>query len=336
MRRVRGAAPVVVALVLALLSVGLLGFSSTLNPIDALLGRGAIVSVPDVVDAPRPRAEAEVEEVGLVAEVTEAFSLSAPRGTVIAQTPDGGERVREGTEVELVVSRGANRVQMPDAVGQPFDEVAAPFREAEIPLEVERVPSERIERGIVIEQSPGPGIQVTGLDRVAFVVSDGPSDRPVPDVLGRSLDAAGFELGRSGLTLGEVTEVDDPTVPAGAVVSADPPPGTEVAIETPVDVSVSLGPAPVPVPAVTETSEQTARNALQRDGFVVALAARLVGPDGAGLGAVFEQYPEPGTPLRPGQTVTIVVGREPPPPPPPRTPPTTTTTSTTSTTVPRR
>jgi beta-lactam-binding protein with PASTA domain len=100
-------------------------------------------------------------------------------------------------------------------------------------------------------------------------------------------------------------------------------------------VSVSLGPAPVPVPAVTETSEQTARNALQRDGFVVALAARLVGPDGDGLGAVFEQYPEPGTPLRPGQTVTIVVGREPPPPPPPLTT-TTTTTSTTSTTVPRR
>ena len=85
MARVRGAVPLVVALVLALLAIGLLGFSSTLNPVDALLGRGAIVSVPDVVAAPRPRAEADLREVRLEPEVTEAFSLTAPRGTVISQ-----------------------------------------------------------------------------------------------------------------------------------------------------------------------------------------------------------------------------------------------------------
>jgi serine/threonine-protein kinase len=323
------------AFVLTLSAVGLLGFSSTLNPVDALLGRGPVVTVPDVVSAPQPRATADLEGLGLVVEVEEGFSLTAPRGTVIEQDPEAGDRVREGATVTIVVSRGANRVVMPDAVGQPFEEVAEPFDDAEIPLQVEEVPSERVERGIVIEQSPGPGIQVTGVDTVRFVVSAGPADRPVPEVVGRTLDAAAFELGRAGLVLGEVAIVDDPAVPAGAVVSADPAAGTEVPIETPVDMVVSGGPAAVPVPDVVEETETTARSQLERAGFVVALASRLVADEDGGVGAVFEQYPEAGSAYRPGQTVTIVVGREPPAPAPPRVT-TTTTSSTTTTTTPRR
>lgn len=334
MTRVRGAAPMVVAFVLALLAIGLLGFSSTLNPVDALLLRGAMVAVPDVVGEPRPRAAAGIEDVGLRVEEEESFSLTAPRGTIIRQDPDGGERVREGTTVTIVVSRGANRVVMPDAVGQPFDAVSEPFEVADIPLEVERVASERVPAGVVLEQSPGPGITVTGLDTVSFVVSAGPADRPVPEVVGRSADAAAFELGRAGLTLGETTVVDDPSVPPGAIISADPPPGTEVPIETAVDLVVSAGPTPVAVPDVIGDSETSARSALESLGFVVSLASQLVADGEGGVGGVFGQYPDAGTQLRPGQTVTIVVGREPPAPAPPLTTTTTTTTVPGATTAP--
>jgi len=336
--RVRGAAAVAVALIVALGSVGLLGFSNTLNPVDALLGRGAMVSVPDLAGAPRPRAEADLVEAGLVPEVDEEFSLSAPRGTVIDQRPRSGSRVREGTTVRIVVSKGANRVTMPDAVGRPFDEIAAPFEDADIPLEVERVPSERVAEGIVMEQSPGPGIQVTGLDDVSFVVSSGAADRPVPEVLGRSLDGASFELGRSALTLGEVSLADDPDVPQGAVVASDPASGEVVPIDTPIDLVISAGPALVPVPNLVNQTEQAARTTLEGAGFVVGLATQLVAPDGDGLGAVWAQFPDPDVPHRPGQTVTIVVGRELPPPPPPRSttttaPPETSSTTTTTTTL---
>ena len=323
----RGVVPLATALVLALLAIGLLGFSSTLDPVDALLGRGAVVTVPDVVDTPRPRAEAEMEDLGLRVEVVTAFSLSAPRGTVVAQTPREGERVRTGSTVELVVSRGANRVEMPDAVGRPLSSVMPTFEEAEIPVTVERVASETVERGVVIDQTPEAGVEVTGADPVAFTVSAGAADRPVPEVAGRSLDAASFELGRAGLTLGELTVVDDPGVPPSAVISSEPIAGTEVARDTEVDLVVSAGGAPVAVPDVVEDTEQQATAALEAAGFVVAVATRLVGGGGDGVGGVFEQYPEPGTELRPGEPVTIVVGREGPPLLPPR--PTTTTTTTT-------
>lgn len=336
MGRVRGAVPLTVALVLALLAISLLGFSDTLNPIDALLGRGPVVTVPDVVAEPRPRAEADLSDVGLEPKVTEEFSLTAPRGTIVSQRPEAGRRVRQGTKVTIVVSKGANRVEMPDAVGKQFDEVSAPFEAADIPLEVERVASERVARGIVIKQSPGPGIQVTGVDTVSFTVSAGPADRPVPDVVGRTLEGAAFELGVAGLTLGEVKIRDDAEAPPGAIVSSDPAPGATVAIETAVDLVVSGGPTAVPVPDVVDATEQAARTQLEQAGFVVAIAAQLVADGGDGVGAVVGQYPEAGTDYRPGQTVTIVVGRELPPSPPPRVTTTTSTTSTTTTTTPRR
>ncbi len=338
--RVRGAVPVAVVLALSLGAVALLGFSDTLNPIDALLGRGAIVTVPDVVDSARPRAVADLEEAGLEADVTEKFSLEAPKGVVVSQEPVSGDRVRSGTEVRIVVSKGANRLEMPDAVGEPFAEIRKPFDEADIALDVERVPSERVAKGIVMEQSPGPGTRVTGVDTVSFVVSDGPADRPVPEVVGRTLDAAAFELGRSGLAVGEIRQRDDPTVPAGAVISVSPTGGTVVPIDSPVEVVVSNGPAPVAVPDVINDTEQAARGALEQLGLVVRLAGRLLADGEAGVGVVFEQYPPLSSMLRPGQEVTIVVGRELAPTPPPPTTTTTTTsppeTSSTTTTTARR
>lgn len=336
MARVRGLVPFTVALVVALLAVGLLGFSSTLNPVDALLGRGAVVTVPDVVGAPQPRAVIEVEDVGLEARLTTAFSLTAPRGTVLGQTPRAGERLRQGESVELVVSKGANRIEMPDAVGEPVDRALVPFEEADIDVEVERTTSETVDEDVVMEQQPAPGVQVSGADRVVLVVSDGPAEREVPDIVGRSSDAASFELGRAGLEVGEFTLAVDPAVPFGAVVSSDPPPGTVVARNTAVAMVVSVGAAPVPVPDVVNDTEEAAVRALEAAGFQVALATRLVGVGGDGLGGVFEQYPDAGTEYRPGETVTIVVGRDQPPQLPPRTTTTTTTTtperSTTSTT----
>ena len=82
-------------------------------------------------------------------------------------------------------------------------------------------------------------------------------------------------------------------MPPGAVVSADPAPGTEVAIETAVDLVVSGGPTPVPVPDVVNDTEQAARTPLEQAGFVVALAAQLVADGGDGVGR--RRRPVPGS-----------------------------------------
>jgi beta-lactam-binding protein with PASTA domain len=325
--RVRGTLPLVGSFLVASAAVALLAYSSTLNPVDALLGRGAMVSVPDVEGRALPRARAEIEAVGLRVESRPGFSLSVPRGAVIRQDPAAADRVREGEVVELVVSQGANRVEMPDAVGKPLEQAVVPLEESGVEFEVEEVPDERVPEGVVLAQEPDPGVVVTGEDVPRFEVSTGPPPRPVPEVLGLSLRAAAFRIGEAGLQLAEVTLVDDPGRPVGAVASIEPAVGTMLERDAAVTIGLSTGPPPVEVPDVTNIMRHAAIDRLEARGFVVQTAGRLVEPGQPGIGNVYEQRPEAGAQLRPGETVTIVVGRPPPDPPPP---PTTTTTTTTT------
>lgn len=334
MRRVAGAVPLGVSLLVALGAVLLLAFSSSLNPIDAILGRGAMVTVPDLDELAQPRAVAEAENVGLVPVIEDGFSLTAPRGTVIGQSPEAGTRIREGEEVTITVSRGAKRVEMPDAVGRPLEEISPPFEDAGIPIEVVEVADEEVAAGLVLSQNPAPGVVVTGEDTVRFEVSTGADDRPVPEVVGLTTDAAAFELGVAGLTLGELSPTASDTAPMGAVVSTDPAPGTVVEKDTPVKVVYSLGPASETVPDVVNRTATDATAALEALGYEVVRAGRLVSDaPGSGAGAVFEQYPAAGADLQPGQRVTIVVGRVAPPPPPTTVAPTTTASTTTAPTT---
>src|SRR5689334_17437303 len=114
MLKVRGLVPLTVALLVIAGAIGLFGFSSTLNPIDALLGRGRVVTVPDFTGRALPGAKAEAIDLGLEPSTTTAFSLSAPRGSIIGQDPAPGDKARSGDAIELVVSNGANRIEMPE------------------------------------------------------------------------------------------------------------------------------------------------------------------------------------------------------------------------------
>jgi beta-lactam-binding protein with PASTA domain len=301
MSRVRGAAPIAVGLVATALLVGLLGFSSTLNPLDALLGRGAIVTVPDLTGRPRPGAEAAARSAGLVPDVRTSFSLTGKRGTVISQDPLPGSRVREDSRVRIVVSRGVRRVAMPDAVGKPIDDVTAPLRKADVKVRVSKVASETVAAGLVISQQPGAGVVVSGDDTAAFVVSEGTVPRPVPAVSGVALAGASFQLGKAGLTIGTVAETDDPSVLVGAVVRTDPAGGTVVGRDTPVNVAVSAGPPPVPLPDLVGSTADAAGAALTAAGFVPNIVYQ-------GSGAVATQQPAAGTPARPGSVVTVTIG----------------------------
>jgi hypothetical protein len=67
-------------------------------------------------------------------------------------------------------------------------------------------------------------------------------------------------------------------------------------------------PAPLPLPNYVGTDVTTAQADLQARGLVASIATTPGGPDGR----VTAQTPEPGTPVLPGSTVTLVVARVPP------------------------
>ena len=73
--------------------------------------------VPGLVGLTYDEAVDALNDVGLDAQRVEVFSQRPP-GEVVNQNPKEGQRVDEGTEVEVRVSQGVRQVQVPDVLGQ--------------------------------------------------------------------------------------------------------------------------------------------------------------------------------------------------------------------------
>ena len=322
MRRIKGAAPVAAALACAAALVLLLGFAPTLNPVDLVLGRGRSVVVGDLTGQPLPGVRAELEASGVTVRTASAFSLSVPRGAVLAQDPLPGAQVDPGGTVTLTVSRGAVRVVLEDLVGDQVAEARRGLDEAGVVVEIEERPDDAAPAGVVLAQDPGPGLEVRGDGIVRLVVSAGPPPRPVPDVAGRSVPVASFTLGAFGLEVTDVEGTLATDLPPGAVVRTDPPAGTTVARGAAVRVVVSGDAPPTAVPAVLGQAADEAAERIRSAGFQanvvtatpdeVALVGLAAARDGRPVpevrpGQVLFQTPEGGVERRPASVVTLVV-----------------------------
>ncbi len=82
----------------------------------------ATVPVPRLTGKELTAAQGEVETLGLaVGRVRWLPHSDQPAGTVLAQDPLPGQRLRSGGEVRLAVSSGRAQARVPDVVGLPFD-----------------------------------------------------------------------------------------------------------------------------------------------------------------------------------------------------------------------
>src|SRR5262249_52930949 len=77
---------------------------------------------------------------------------------------------------------------------------------------------------------------------VALVVSSGPPQVAVPNVVGLTQAAATTAITNANLVLGTVTTQSSTTVPAGSVISQNPTAGTQIVIGSAVALVVSSGP----------------------------------------------------------------------------------------------
>jgi beta-lactam-binding protein with PASTA domain/uncharacterized protein YhjY with autotransporter beta-barrel domain len=143
------------------------------------------------------------------------------------------------------------------------------------------------------------------------VVSDGPANVTVPDVVGQAQATAQGNITGAGLTVGAVTTANDPVIVAGNVISQNPVGGTDAAQGTAVDLVVSAGPTPVAVPDVVGLSQAAATTAIEGIGLVVDVSTAN-DPDVA-AGNVISQDPVGGTDVAPGSTVNLAVSLGPEP-----------------------
>ncbi len=186
--------------------------------------------VPSIVDFSVDSAGAILKSVDLgVAVVGEEFSSAHPVGTILAQLPPPGMRVREGRLIKVSVSKGSPKLVVPNVVGMGR-------RQAELLLldyglyvgEIVEVDTAGVEKGTVLGSFPLPGAGVAPQSRVTLSIAAGgvePDSTWVPFVVGRTLEEAKKRIAASGLELGKLDFEDNELVLPGTVLQQEPPGG---------------------------------------------------------------------------------------------------------------
>ena len=166
---------------------------------------------------------------------------------------------------------------------------------------------EDIAKGRVISTDPFAGDSIAPGGTVTFVVSKGAERYTIPSLLKLTPEAAVNLLAKSPLTIGEITEVFNATIPKGFVISSNPAKGTKVKRDTVVDLVVSKGIETFNLASFVGTNGEQALNELTAAGFNVTTTYAF--DEKAMPGEVISQQPTAGTPLPKGAAVEIFVSK---------------------------
>ena len=262
------------------------------------------IATPSVVGESQQQAERLLAGVGLDAVISgEEFSEEVPAGIVLASDPAGGEEVREGGSVALIVSRGPERYEVPDVRGLDAAAATAALGEAQLKVGSSRqIFDDRIPSGMVAATDPRIGTSTKPGTVVELLISKGPEPIDVPNLQGKKINAASNALERLGLNV-TITERFSEDAPSGVVIATKPKPGTVVQSGSDIEVIVSKGPPPVTVPNLVDKRREQAVAELTALGLKVK-----VRKDGqTRLDRVISQDPAAGTEIPAGSTVTITI-----------------------------
>jgi len=184
----------------------------------------AIVQVPAVVGLTQDEARKRLESAGFSqVVVAERFSETVPRGQVIGTEPAAGTQVSTAQPVTLLISKGSDRVEVPDVVGLGEQAALNTLSGAELAGTVVQRDSEEPE-GEVIGQSPAPGKLVPRGSQVTIFASTGAI--AVPDVVGLARRPAVTTLKKAGFVVAVTEQPTDDPLQVGKVISEFPAGGT--------------------------------------------------------------------------------------------------------------
>lgn len=124
--------------------------------------------VPNVVGKSRAKAEAALREAGFKPLVTEEFDAKVAKGKVVSQNPKADLQVALGSAVAIVVSKGQERVLIPDVIGRSQLDATNTLEAAGFVVKIRYEP--HANNNIVLDQNPSPKSSATKGSKVELLV----------------------------------------------------------------------------------------------------------------------------------------------------------------------
>ncbi|MDP4219836.1 MAG: PASTA domain-containing protein [Bacteroidota bacterium] len=228
----------------AIVVLGLLAFLLLMDKLVMpwYVKRGEVTVLPKVIGKPVDDAVRILKDAGYEPIKYETqFDEKAKEGTIIRQTPEGGDETKPGRKVYLIISGGKEMVIVPSLVGQSLKDARILLVRSNLELgKTDMAFTDSIATGVVFKQSPDPGAKISTDQRVNIVVSQGPKAGrvPVPNLTGISFNEAILRLGNAKLGVGNRSYVSSVTDRPGTVVDQSPKPDELVLEGTTVDLFI--------------------------------------------------------------------------------------------------
>lgn len=259
------------------------------------------VTVPSLAGMSQKEAAAAVATLGLSAQIgEEIFSEDIPAGRVISSTPAGGGKISQAGVVKLIISKGKERIIIPNLIGQTPDVATQQLADLKVRVgEIFEVFSAQTPKGFIANIEPQVGAEVKANSLVNLFVSKGNEQVALASYIGLGGEQALSELTQAGFDVSPTYKFSD-TVLTGLVISQTPASAPQVDKGSEIALNISKGPEFVFIPNVISKSSNQATLDLENNGLKVIVK---------GKGSkVLSISPKQGVKVKVGSTVTISLG----------------------------
>ncbi|MDO4482437.1 MAG: PASTA domain-containing protein, partial [Bacillota bacterium] len=205
------------------------------------------VQVPDIMGMNYQEAEKTLESFGLEMEiVSQIYSTEYGVDEICEQTPDGGEKVKEGYKIRVSISKGASDTGVPDLVGKTLEEAKRIIEEQGYKIGTIDKKEDSSPEGTVLEQSPKYGEACEPGSLINLIVSNGQGKEEITmiNLLGADLSAATDMLKTANLVLNNVEYEYSDSYEEGLVIKQSVPMGEKIMTGTKINIIVSKGKNP--------------------------------------------------------------------------------------------
>ena len=217
------------------------------------------VKVPNVTGLDFDEAAQRLAQAGFKTEQGEQrYNNSAPKMTVLEQSPPPGAREGVGAKVTLVVSGGQRMVTVPTVTGMTRMAAQALLEKEGFDVGDVQQAQSNSPPGTVIGTRPAAGSAVSTPSTVSIVVSSGAPAPSMPDLMGRDVAAARQVLTQLGVKSVTITREQNNLGTPGTVIGQSPVSGATIAPGTAVSLRVVGEPTPPPSEPAQEPTPQPA------------------------------------------------------------------------------
>ena len=200
------------------------------------------VELPNITGMTAQEAEETLKKANLKYELEkEEYNKDVEEGKVISQEPpyQANFKVKEGSQVKVVISKGQEKTKVPKVVGMKQDEAVKALEEAKLKYEIVEEASKKVEEGYVISQETEADADAFAGDTVKIHVSTGTEKVTMVSVLDKSEEDAKTALKAIGITSINTVYEENSSKAKGVVLKQSVEPGSTVEKDSKITITVN-------------------------------------------------------------------------------------------------